>query len=135
MPWPFQKETSNNNNMKTISLKEKFARFDKQWHPHQIAAVNDMQVLLVKVQGEFVWHSHEMEDELFMVLKGTLMMQFRDRTETVKEGELIVVPRGVEHCPATAEGEEVQLLLFEKQSIAHTGTVKDERTLARYPKI
>jgi mannose-6-phosphate isomerase-like protein (cupin superfamily) len=121
--------------MKTISLKEKFARFDKQWHPHQIAAVNDMQVLLVKVQGEFVWHSHEMEDELFMVLKGTLMMQFRDRTETVKEGELIVVPRGVEHCPATAEGEEVQLLLFEKQSIAHTGTVKDERTLARYPKI
>jgi mannose-6-phosphate isomerase-like protein (cupin superfamily) len=94
-----------------------------------------MQVLLVKVQGEFVWHSHEAEDELFMVLKGTLLMQFRDRTEKVTEGEIIVVPRGVEHCPATPEGEEVQVLLFEKQSIAHTGQVQDSRTLTQYPKI
>ena len=121
--------------MKTINIKQKFSCFDQHWHPHQIATVNDMQVLLVKVQGEFVWHSHEAEDELFMVLKGTLLMQFRDRTEKVREGELIVVPRGVEHCPATPDGEEVSLLLFEKQSLAHTGKVKDARTLTHYPKI
>jgi mannose-6-phosphate isomerase-like protein (cupin superfamily) len=97
--------------------------------------VDEMQVLLAKIQGEFVWHSHEEEDELFQVLKGTLYMQFRDRTVTVKEGELIVVPKGVEHCPATMNNEEVQLLLFEKSTTAHTGKVQDKRTQNHYPKI
>ncbi len=94
-----------------------------------------MQVLLAKVKGEFVWHSHDTEDELFQVVRGTLLMQFRDRTEVVREGELIIVPRGVEHCPATRGGEEVHLLLFEKQSTAHTGGVQDARTQTDYPKI
>ena len=121
--------------MTPINLKEKYNCFQLHWHPHQIATVNDMQVLLVKVQGNFVWHAHENEDELFQVVKGTLYMQFRDRTEKVEAGEIIVVPRGVEHCPSTRNGEEVQLLLFEKQTIAHTGNVADAKTLTHYPKI
>ncbi|AWX44901.1 hypothetical protein HME9304_01906 [Flagellimonas maritima] len=121
--------------MKPINLKQKHSEFTKQWHPHQIAVVDDMQVILAKVQGEFVWHSHEGEDELFQVLKGTLYMKFRDRTEVVEEGEIIVVPKGVEHCPSTKNGEEVHLLLFEKQDTAHTGKVAHEMTQTEYPKI
>lgn len=121
--------------MKTINLTNKHAEFDKTWHPHQIAVVDDMQVLLAKIQGEFVWHAHEEEDELFQVLKGTLYMKFRDRTVVVKEGEIIVVPKGVEHCPMTKNEEVVHLLLFEKQSTAHTGNVTHELTQTTYPKI
>ncbi|MEE1961929.1 cupin domain-containing protein [Allomuricauda taeanensis] len=121
--------------MKPINLKQKHTKFSKQWHPHQIAVVDDMQVLLAKLQGEFVWHSHENEDELFQVIKGTLYMQFRDRTEVVREGEIIVVPKGVEHNPMTKNGEEVHVLLFEKLSTSHTGKVQHEKTQTHYPKI
>ncbi|RIV46542.1 cupin domain-containing protein [Flagellimonas pelagia] len=121
--------------MKSINLKQKHAEFTKQWHPHQIAIVDDMQVLLAKLQGEFVWHAHEHEDELFQVIKGTLYMQFQDRTETVKEGEIIVVPKGVEHNPMTKDDEEVHVLLFEKLSTTHTGNVQHEKTQTHYPKI
>lgn len=121
--------------MKPVNIRQKFGCFDEKWHPHQIAVVNDMQVLLARVEGEFVWHSHEDEDELFQVIQGTLYMQFRDRTEIVREGELIVVPKGVPHCPSTREGEEVLLLLFEKTTISHTGSIKDERSRSHYPKI
>ncbi len=121
--------------MKPINLKQKHTAFSKQWHPHQIAVVDDMQVLLAKIKDEFVWHAHEKEDELFQVLKGTLYMQYRDRTEVVEEGEIIVVPKGVEHCPSTKNGEEVHLLLFEKLSTAHTGNVHDKMTQTVYPKI
>ena len=121
--------------MRAISIQEKHAAFSKQWHPHQIAVVDDMQVILAKIQGEFVWHAHENEDELFQVVKGTLYMQFRDRTEIVKEGELIVVPKGVEHNPSTRDGEEVHLLLFEKLSTAHTGNARHVMTQTEYPKI
>ncbi len=119
--------------MKAINIKGKHALFSKQWHPHRIATVDDMQVILAKIKGEFVWHSHEDEDELFQAIKGTLYMQFRDRTEVVKEGEMIVVPKGVEHNPSTKDGEEVHLLLFEKLNTAHTGNVKDEMTQTEYP--
>ncbi|MEC7263273.1 MAG: cupin domain-containing protein [Bacteroidota bacterium] len=121
--------------MKPINLKQKHAEFTKLWHPHQIAIVDDMQVLLAKLQGEFVWHAHEHEDELFQVIKGTLYMQFRDRTEVVKEGEIIVVPKGVEHNPMTKDEEEVHVLLFEKRTTAHTGGVQHEKTQTHYPKI
>ncbi|MGM5468983.1 cupin domain-containing protein [Flavobacteriaceae bacterium LMO-SS05] len=121
--------------MKTINIQEKFTKFSKHWHPHQIAMVDDMQVILAKLKGEFVWHSHEHEDELFQVIKGTLYMQFRDRTEVVNEGELIVVPKGVEHNPCTKNEEEVHVLLFEKLATAHTGHVIHERTQTHYPKI
>ena len=121
--------------MKPINIREKFKAFSTHWHPHQIARVDDMQVIIARIKGEFVWHAHENEDELFQVISGTLYMHFRDRTEIVKEGEIIVVPKGVEHCPATQNDEEVQLLLFEKLSTAHTGNVQHERTQSEYPKI
>lgn len=132
--------------MKRINIKEKFSKFSKQWHPHQIAVVDDMQVILAKLKGEFVWHSHDDEDELFHVVKGTLYMQFRAassevgsevgiRTEVVNEGEIIVVPKGVEHNPCTKNDEEVHVLLFEKLSTAHTGKVVDKKTQTHYPKI
>jgi mannose-6-phosphate isomerase-like protein (cupin superfamily) len=128
--------------MKSINVKEKFSKFDKQWHPHQIAVVDDMQVILAKISGEFVWHSHKNEDELFYVQRGVLEMRFRESvnpekewSEIVHEGEIIVVPKGVEHCPTTKEGEEVHLLLFEKQNTAHTGEVQHEKTQTEYPKI
>lgn len=132
--------------MKPINIKDKHALFTKQWHPHRIATVDNMQVILAKIKGEFVWHSHENEDELFQVIKGTLHMQFRSPssetgseeriwTEVVKEGELIVVPKGVEHNPSTKNGEEVHLLLFEKLTTAHTGTVEHEMTQREYPEL
>ncbi len=119
--------------MKTINISKKYSLFNAQWHPHKIGTVNDMQVLLAKLKGEFVWHAHAEEDELFQVIKGTLHMHFRDRTEIVREGELIIVPKGVEHCPKTENDEEVHVLLFEKLSTSHTGTIEDERTQKHYP--
>ncbi len=128
--------------MKPINIKDKFSKFSKNWHPHQVAVVDNMQVILAKLKGEFVWHSHNNEDELFQVIKGTLYMQFRDasnesgiRTEVINEGEFIVVPKGVEHNPCTKNDEEVHVLLFEKLSTAHTGNVQHERTQTEYPKI
>ena len=121
--------------MSVVNIKEKFELFDSYWHPRQIAQVDHMQVILAKLKGEFVWHKHDEEDELFQVIKGTLHMQFRDRTEIVNEGELIVVPKGVEHNPCTKNDEEVHVLLFEKLSTAHTGDVKHEKTQTHYPKI
>ena len=121
--------------MNAIHIKNKLSSFTANWHPHQIAVVDDMQVLLAKIKGEFVWHAHEDEDELFQVIKGTLYMQFRDRTEIVNEGEIIVIPKGVEHNPLTKNDEEVHVLLFEKRSTAHTGSVKHEKTQTNYPKI
>lgn len=121
--------------MKAVNIKQKLTKFSDHWHPRQIAVVDDMQVLLAKVKGEFVWHKHEQEDELFQVVKGTLYIKFRDRTEKVKPGELIVVPKGIEHCPMTKDGEEVHILLFEKISVKHTGDVVDEKTRTIYPKI
>ncbi|MBN4070172.1 cupin domain-containing protein [Olleya sp. AH-315-F22] len=132
--------------MNTINIKSKLSLFNKNWHPHKIAVVDNMQVLLAKIKGEFVWHKHENEDELFQVIKGTLYMQFRAssseaeseggiRTEVVNEGEIIVVPKGVEHNPMTKDGEEVHVLLFEKLTTAHTGNIKHEKTQTHYPEI
>lgn len=121
--------------MKPINIQEKLSKFTKQWHPHQIAVVDDMQVILAKIKGEFVWHTHEEEDELFYVQKGVLEMHFRDKVEIVHEGEIIVVPKGVEHCPKSQGDEEVHLLLFEKLSTKHTGEVVHEKTQNEYPKI
>ncbi len=121
--------------MTPINLAEKFDLFSDHWHPRRIATVDDMQVILAKIKGEFVWHSHPDEDELFMVQKGTLEMHFRDRVEIVNEGEIIVVPKGVEHFPKTQNNQEVHLLLFEKLSAKHTGEVIHEKTQTNYPEI
>ena len=120
---------------KSINVASKLSQFSEQWSPRRIATVDDMQVIVAKISGEFVWHSHESEDELFFVQKGTLLMQFRDRTETVGEGEMIVVPAGVEHCPKTNDGEECHILVFEKLATKHTGDVEHEMTVSEYPEI
>lgn len=121
--------------MKSINLREKFERFEEKWSPHQIAKVDNMQVLLAKIQGDFVWHSHSEQDELFFIQKGQLDMHFRDRVVRLSPGEIIVVPKGVEHCPRTVDGQEVQVLLFESLNTKHTGEVQDPRTKTYYPEI
>ena len=119
--------------MKVINILEKYAAFDAHWSPHVIAELNCQQVLLAKVQGEFVWHAHAEEDELFHVVKGQLHMEFRDRTEVVNPGEIIVIPKGVEH--RTCAEEETWILLFEPLSTKHTGEVVADITKSTYPRI
>lgn len=116
-----------------VNLAEKFARFSEHWKPKIVGEVNDFQVKLVKVKGEFVWHHHEREDELFLVVKGTLRMRLRDGEVRVGEGEFIVIPRGVEHLPVADE--EVQLLLLEPASTLNTGNVRSERTVPELERI
>ena len=112
-----------------INIAEKFDLFDKLWTPHIIGELNGQYVKLCTLKDEFVWHSHENEDELFMVFKGTLKMDFRDgRTVEIKEGEIIIVPKGVEHRPHT-NGEIVFNLLFEPKEILHTGQVESDMTV------
>ena len=119
--------------MEAINLQDKFKLFDDQWSPKKIAALNGQLVKLAKLSGEFLWHSHEKEDELFMVIQGTLFLEFHDKIIEVNAGELIVVPRGVEHRPYTREGEETWVMLFEPEETQHTGQVESERTQNKQP--
>jgi len=116
-----------------VSLAEKLSRFSDHWSPKIVATVNDSDVKLAKVQGEFVWHAHADEDELFLVLGGRLVIELRDGEVVLGPGELVVIPKGVEHRPVAAE--EVQLLLFERNSIRHTGDVVDPRTVTEFERI
>lgn len=113
--------------MEKVNLAAKLASFTSTWDPKIVGELNDQLVKLVKLDGPFVWHHHDGEDELFLVLKGSLEMQFRDRTVIVNEGEFIVVPRGVEHRPVAPE--EVHVMLFEPATTVNTGNVRDERTV------
>lgn len=113
----------------TINLQDKFSQFNEHWHPYIIGELNENYVKLAKVKGEFVWHSHADEDELFIVVSGTLMMDFRDKTVSIQPGEILIVPRGVEHRPWTKDGEEVQLMLIEPKATKHTGEVVSEMTV------
>jgi mannose-6-phosphate isomerase-like protein (cupin superfamily) len=119
--------------MHTITLNEKFNQINDWWKPRVIAELNGQQVKISKVKGEFVWHDHKNEDELFFIIKGTLKMMFRDKTVEVKEGEMIVVPMGVEHKPVADE--EVWMMLFEPNNIKHTGDVVSDLTVYNYEKI
>ena len=119
--------------MKKVNLQEKFTLFNDQWSPKIIAELNGQDVKLAKIQGEFVWHSHELEDEMFMIMKGTLKIEFRDKTVILEEGEMIVVPKGVEHKPIADE--EVWVMLFEPSNIKHTGDVKHEKTVDKYERV
>jgi mannose-6-phosphate isomerase-like protein (cupin superfamily) len=110
-----------------ICLADKLAAFDERWSPRIVAELNGQHVKLVKLEGEFVWHRHEHEDELFLVLVGTLVMRLRDGEVRLEPGECLVVPRGVEHQPV-AEGE-VHVLLFEPASTLNTGDVREARTV------
>jgi mannose-6-phosphate isomerase-like protein (cupin superfamily) len=113
--------------LQKVNLQEKFGRFSEHWQPKIIAELNGQQVKAVKLSGSFVWHHHEDEDELFLVLKGRLCIQFRNQEVWLEAGELLVVPRGVEHRPV-AEGE-VEVLLFEPAATKNTGNVQNERTV------
>ena len=113
--------------MSKINLAERFARFDEIATPKIVAELNGQHVKLVKFQGTFVWHHHEHEDELFYVIEGTLTIDFRDRSETLGPGELIVVPRGVEHRPRAEQL--VKLMLFEPAGTLNTGNVTDRLTV------
>lgn len=112
--------------MKTVNISEKLSLFSDHWNPRIIGELNGQQVKAVKLSGAFHFHHHDHEDELFLVIKGVLKMEFRDRTEIVKPGEFIIVPRGVEHKPVAEQ--EVELLLFEPASTLNTGNVENERT-------
>jgi len=112
-----------------INLAEKFSSFTDRWSPKIVGDVNDMQVKVVKIAGEFLWHHHETEDELFLVVRGRLQMQFRDGSREIGPGELIIVPHGVEHCPKTLT-DEVEMVLLEPKGTLNTGTVTNERTVA-----
>ena len=115
--------------IESINISEKFSKFEKQWTPHIIGELNNQYVKLCKLKDDFVWHKHDDEDELFMVFKGTLLMDFRDgRTVEVGEGEILIVPKGVEHRPRT-NGEIVYNLLFEPKSTAHTGDAETDLTI------
>lgn len=114
--------------MQSIDLREKFAAFAEHWSPRIVAELNGQQVKLVKLQGEFVWHHHASEDELFLVYRGRLLIEFRDRTVELNAGEMLVVPRGVEHRPVAPE--EVEVILFEPAGTLNTGNVLDDRTVA-----
>jgi mannose-6-phosphate isomerase-like protein (cupin superfamily) len=110
-----------------INLAEKLALFSEAWSPRIVGDLNDFQVKLVKLRGEFVWHHHESEDELFLVVRGRFCMRFRDREVWVEEGEFVIVPHGVEHCPFAPE--EAHVLLLEPRTTVNTGSAGGDRTV------
>ena len=116
-----------------VNLREKLSRFGDHWSPKVVGELNGQQVKLVKLLGEFVWHHHDHEDELFLVVKGRFRMEFRDRNVWLEEGEFLIVPRGVEHRPVADE--EAHVLLFEPASTLNTGNVQNERTVAHLDRI
>jgi mannose-6-phosphate isomerase-like protein (cupin superfamily) len=112
--------------LESIDLDAAFRRITTHWDPHVAGELNGQQVKLVKLKGEFVWHRHEHEDELFLVHRGRLQMRFRDREVTVGPGQFVIVPHGVEHLPYAPE--EVEVVLFEPASTLNTGDAQDDRT-------
>jgi mannose-6-phosphate isomerase-like protein (cupin superfamily) len=119
--------------MEKVNLTAKLEQFQDMWSPKIVGEVNETAVKLVKLKGEFVWHHHDNEDELFLVVKGRLLMKFRDRDVWLDEGELIVIPRGVEHLPVAPE--EVHVLLVEPNTTLNTGNVQNERTVANLERL
>ncbi|WP_224368543.1 cupin domain-containing protein [Hyalangium versicolor] len=110
-----------------VNLEEKFSRFSEHWQPKVVGELNGQQVKLAKVLGAFDWHQHDNEDELFLVVKGRLRLEMRDRTVVLDPGEFFIVPRGVEHRPVAEE--EVHMLMFEPASTLNTGNLRNERTV------
>jgi mannose-6-phosphate isomerase-like protein (cupin superfamily) len=119
--------------MEAVNLNEKLSKVKEYWSPKIVGELNDSYVKVVKFTGEFVWHHHDNEDELFFVVKGRLRMRFRDRDVEVSPGEFIIVPKGVEHLPVADE--EVHVVLFEPKTTLNTGNVQNERTLAKLERL
>jgi mannose-6-phosphate isomerase-like protein (cupin superfamily) len=119
--------------MSKVNVAEKLSLFDEQWKPKIVGELNNQYVKLVKFEGPFVWHHHDVEDEMFFVLKGRFRMEYRDHDEWIEEGEFVIVPRGVEHRPVAEE--EAHVLLFEPATTLNTGNVENERTVAELERI
>ena len=119
--------------MHVINIQEKFKLFSEHWSPKKIGELNGQRLLLAKLKGEFLFHKHDEEDELFMVIKGSLDIEFRDKTITLNEGEFYIVPKGVEHKPIAKE--EVHIVLFEPLGIKHTGNIIADITVETYESI
>ena len=119
--------------MEKVNLNQKLQLFQEHWKPKIVGELNGQMVKLVKFQGPFVWHHHEKEDEMFLVIKGRFRMEFRDRQVWLEEGEFLIVPRGVEHRPVADE--EAHVLLFEPASVLNTGNVTNERTVETLERI
>lgn len=114
--------------MKKVNIADKFAMIDEHWRPKVVGELNGQEVKLVKFKGVFPWHQHEDEDEMFMAIRGIFRLEFRDRIIELRPGELVVVPRGIEHRPVADE--EVEVMLFEPAAIVNTGQVVDEKFTA-----
>ena len=119
--------------MEKVTLSEKLARISAHWQPKIVGELNGQQVKLVKFKGPFLWHSHEHEDELFLVVRGQFRMELRDGEVELRAGEFLIVPRGVEHRPVADE--EVEVLLFEPASTLNTGNVRNERTVEQLERL
>lgn len=119
--------------MDKVNIEEKLSLFSEHWQPKIVGELNGQHVKLVKFQGEFVWHHHDEEDEMFMVVKGRFKMEFRDKDVWIEEGEFIIVPRGVEHRPVAET--EVHVLLFEPATTLNTGNIENERTVAELERL
>ena len=119
--------------MECINLERRLASFSEAWQPKIVGELNGQYVKVVKFRGEFVWHHHDIEDEMFLVLRGRMRMQFRDRDVEVGPGEFIIVPHGVEHCPLALD--ECHVVLFEPASTLNTGNVRNERTVAELERL
>ena len=119
--------------MESVNLAQKFALFDDYWSPKIAGELNDAYVKIVKLKGDFAWHHHDSEDELFLVVKGRLLLRLRDRDVWVNEGEFAIVPKGVEHLPVARD--EVQVVLIEPKSTLNTGNVRNERTIEKLDRI
>ena len=112
-----------------FNLEEKFSKIHEYWTPKIVGELNGQYVKLAKGKGELIWHSHEEEDELFFIVKGTLVMEFRDKTTETNAGEILIIPQGVEHKPSTKADEEVWIMLFEPKETKHTGEIQHEKTV------
>jgi len=119
--------------MEKVNLTEKFGLFDEYWSPKIVGELNGQHVKLAKLKGEFIWHHHEVEDELFLVIKGQLVLKLKEKDVVLEEGEFFIVPRGVEHKPVAKE--EAHVLLFEPVSTLNTGNVRNERTVENLNKV
>lgn len=119
--------------MTVVNIKQKLSLFSEYWSPKIVGEMNDDKVQVVKLKGEFTWHKHEIEDELFYVIQGKLLIHFRNRVEELNEGEMIIIPHGIEHKPEAPE--EVHIILIEPKGTVNTGDAKDSELTAKETKI
>lgn len=119
--------------MDKVNLIQKLSLFNDQWSPKIVGDLNESYIKVAKLKGEFVWHHHEKEDEMFFVIKGKLIIRFKDRDIKIEEGEFLIIPKGVEHLPVAEE--EVCVMLIEPKSTLNTGNIKDKRTVENLDRI